>query len=180
MKVLFSILCLSFLLSSRAQTGNAQEVWRVQKDTAYNFTFSYPASWDLKLPGTNTRFFVTSKPENEEDPFRENLNCIARGLQQQGFKISDAAEEIKNSLAENLKDYKQIYSGYTTWNNVQMLTIEYTCTQESNGKTYYVHLLQKIAIAKGILFTFTYTASADKYEKYLDTINRILKSVKLN
>jgi hypothetical protein len=180
MKVLFSVICVLYLLPSYSQNGSVAEGWKLQKDTAYNFSFLYPVSWDLKLPGTNTRFFVTSKLENDADQFRENLNCIARGLQQQGFKISDATEEIKKSLAEKLTDYKLIYSGYTTWNNVQMLTLEYTCTQESNGVKYYVHLLQKIAVAKGILFTFTYTAAADKYDKFLNTINKILKSVKLN
>lgn len=181
MKNAFVLFSLVFLFSgiNSLHAQPAPEGWRTQKDSVYNFTFQYPTSWDLKLPGTTTRFFVTSRAENDTDSFRENINCIARQLQQKDFKISDAADDIKSTLATNLKNYILIYSGYSTWNNAQTLTLEYTCTQESNGKKYNLHLQQKIAIVKGILFTFTYTAAADKYDKFLNTITKIFRSVKL-
>jgi hypothetical protein len=179
MKVLFSAICLFFLLQLQAQTTQPPTGWKSHRDSAYGFTFIYPTDWDLKLPGTNTRFFLTSKLENDSDQFRENINCIARGLQQKDFKISDATEEIKKSLSENLKDYHLIRSGYSNWNNSQLFTIEYTCTQESNGKKYSIHLLQHIAVVKSILFTITYTADVASFSKYESTVDKVFKSLKI-
>lgn len=181
MKQAFTLFIFSVFASSGIQlhAQTTKEGWRIQRDSVYNFTFLYPDSWTLKLPGTTTRFFVTSKAESDTDQFRENVNCIARQLQQKDFKVSDAADDIKKTLAENLKEYTLIHSGYSTWNNAETLTLEYTCSQESNGNKYNLHLLQKIAVVKGILFTFTYTADAAKYDKFLTTINKIINSVKI-
>jgi hypothetical protein len=159
------------------QTNNSS--WPVQTDSVYHFTFKRPPTWDLKLPGTNTRFFLTSQAENEKDLFRENINCITRVIEQAGFKISNAADAIKQSLSEKLKDYKLLKSAYSTWNNSQTLVLEYTCTQESGDTTYTIHILQRLAVVKNTLFTFTYTAEEAGYNKYIDIVNKVFLSLKI-
>jgi hypothetical protein len=180
MKLLSSIICLLFTVTLNAQTP--QPKWNTQKDSVYNFTFQYPSDWDLKLPNTNTRFFVTSKQESETDLFRENINCVTRNLGkgQEGFKISMAEDAIKKALSEKLTNYVLTRSAYSKWNNAQMLEMEYTCTQEVNGKELDIHMLQKMAVVKGQLFTITYTAEADSYPKYIATVQKVIASLKVN
>ncbi len=153
--------------------------WLVQTDSAYHFTFNRPPGWELKLPGTNTRFFLTSQKENEQDPFRENINCIARVIEQAGFKVSDAADAIKKSLSEKLQDYKLLKSVYSTWNNSETLVLEYTCTQEAGGTIYNIHMLQRMAVVKNTLFTFTYTAEETSYNKFINIVNIVFQSLKI-
>jgi PsbP len=184
MKFLCTIFTMFILLTAapavQAQTTVAvPPSWKKHTDSVYNFTLYYPPEWKLKLPGTTTRFFVTSQPENENDKFNENLNCVARALQQSNFKVTDAEEDIKKTLQDNLKDYHLIYSGYSTWNQVQMFTLEYRCTKEDSGKTYHLHMLQKIAVVKGILFTLTYTAEENSYAKFSDSINKMIGLMKI-
>ncbi|MCX6319415.1 MAG: PsbP-related protein [Bacteroidetes bacterium] len=179
MKLLHSIITTCILLTAipavQAQKTMAVPLsWKKHTDSVYNFTLYYPPEWKLKLPGTTTRFFVTSQSENEKDQFNENLNCVARALQQQSFKVADAEAEIKKTLMDNLKDYHLIYSGYSTWNGVQTLTLEYSFTKEDDGKTYNLHMLQKIAVVNGILFTLTYSAEDKSYAKFANTINKII------
>lgn len=173
-----------FLLSLpallKAQTTTVPAGWKKHLDTAYNFVLYYPADWTLRLPGTNTRFFITTKLENDADAFAENLNCVARTLQQKDFTISSVKDAVIENLAANLKDFKLISSDYSTWNASQMLTIDYTCTKEQDGKKYSIHILQKIAVAKGILFTFTYTAETDHFAKYEETARKVIRLIRLN
>jgi hypothetical protein len=180
MKLLLPIIYLLFTVTLNAQKPPPK--WNTQKDSVYNFTFQYPSDWQLKLPNTNTRFFITSYQENETDIFRENINCVTRdlGKNQQGFKISMAEDAIKKALSEKLKDYVLIKSAYSKWNNAEMLEIEYTCTQEANGTELSIHMLQKMAVVKGRLFTITYTAEATSYQKYIETVQKVIAFFKVN
>jgi hypothetical protein len=153
--------------------------WLTLTDTVYHFSVQYPGNWQLKLPETKTRFFITTYPENETDFFRENMNCIARVIDQAGFTIKTAETAVKDALAAKLKDYKLIRSGYSTWNQSETLELEYTCTQESGGNTYSIHMLQRMAVVKGTLFTLTYTAEDKNYKKYLEAVKKVVASLKI-
>ncbi len=173
-------------ITANAQTGadtknNADNItWLSYTDTAYQFSFKYPSSgWTLKLPNTNTRFFVTSHPENDADNFRENINCIVRKIEQPDFDIKAAEAEILKSIAEKMVDFKLVSSGYIKWNNVTALVLDYTVTSKADGIAYNIHMRQQMAVVNNLLFTISYTADAANYNKYLPTIKKIIQSVKL-
>jgi hypothetical protein len=174
--VLLSILW-SYQLT--AQKNDIPADWSLYTDTVYHYSVRYPANWEFKPKNTNTRFFVTSYKENEEDKFRENINCIVREMDDKGFTIKMAEDAIKKSLREKMKDYQLLRSEYMTWNNSETLEIEYTCTQTANDITYSIHLLQRMGVVKGILFTLTYTAEEKSYSKYIDTVKKVLQSLKV-
>jgi hypothetical protein len=183
MKILCCLLtaAMGFTAALTAQTKPLADTaaWRTYTDTAYEFTMRYPAAWEFKPRSTNTRFFVTSYKENDADRFRENLNCIVRVIEQQGFTARAAEAAIKKSLSEKLKDYRLIHSAYTTWNGVAALELDYTCTQESGGDTYNLRMYQRLAIIKSTLFTLTFTAEAGSYDKYVGTVKKMVQSLKV-
>lgn len=169
----------SFVVSG-AQTGNAAKAeWIMQQDSLYNFSFQYPGNWQLKLPGTSTRFFVTSYLENDSDNFRENINCIVRKLEDTAFAIRSSEAAIKQSLSSKFSSYKLIKSGYIKWNNTDAFFIEYTCLQKSGDVEYNTHMYQQLAVVKGLLFTLTYTAENISYGKYEAVVKQIIRSVKV-
>jgi eukaryotic-like serine/threonine-protein kinase len=171
--------CILSSITLTAQTKPDTSQWKTYTDTAYHFTMQYPAWWEFKPQSTNTRFFVTSYKENEADAFRENLNCLTRTIDQPGFTIDKAEAAIKKSLAGQLTDYKLIRSGYITWNGVQTLELDYTCTKESGGASYNIHMYQRMAIVKNTLFTLTFTSDAAAYTRYLPTVKKMLASLKV-
>jgi len=177
----FFLLFVSMVIVNNLCAQQTKETtnWLTQTDTLHHFSFSYPAEWTLKLPGTNTRFFVTSPKKTDNDDFRENINCITRVLEQKDFTVKMAEDAIKESLSEKLTDFKLLRSEYITWNGSETLEIDYTCTRESEGTTYYIHILQRMAVIGGTLFTLTFTSEADTYSKYLPTVKKIMQSLKV-
>ncbi len=173
------LVCFSLSYSSlKAQSTN--NTWLQHTDTAFNFTVQYPDNWQLKLPGTNTRFFITSYTENDADLFRENINCIARKMEQTNFVISSAEETIKSSLKEKMQNFELLKSGYVKWNNADALQLSYTCTQQSGSSTFKTHLFQQMAIVNGTLFTITFTSETNSYDKYIAVANKVIQSFKVN
>ena len=179
--LLLSIVSLFGLNTIQAQNTNTPTPtkWLTYLDSGFRFTVQYPSDWEFKKPNTNTRFFVTSYKENEADQFRENINCIARKLEQQGFTIKMAEEAIKKSLSEKLKDYNLIKSAYVQWNNAEALELEYTCKQSAEGVEYDIHILQRMAVIKGVLFTLTFTSETRSYDKYITTVRKVYNSLKV-
>lgn len=173
------LLCLLASGFVKAQSGGAVTAnWLTHQDST--FSFKYPPDWLLKLPGTNTRFIVTSKPEDENDHFRENINCITRVLNDPGFKISSAEKDIRETLETKMTDFKLLASGYTTWNGSEALYMEYSTTQKAGEILMKVHIYQQMAVVKGVLFTLTYTAADTGYSKYWNIIAGIIQSVKIS
>ncbi|MGQ0739941.1 MAG: PsbP-related protein [Bacteroidota bacterium] len=174
-----ALLVLLFSSQLIAQKNEIPPDWPSFTDTAYNYSVRYPADWEFKQKNTNTRFFVTSYTENDGDKFRENINCIVRVLDEKGFTIKTAENAIKKSLSEKLQDYALLRSGYLTWNNSEALELEYTCTQTASAVSYSIHMLQRIAVVKGNLFTLTYTAEQKSYSRYIDTVKKVLASLRV-
>ena len=173
----FFLLC---TITLHAQKDKTKTQWLTYSDSLYNFAVQYPSNWEFKTPGTNTRFFITSYNETDADNFRDNVNCIARKLEQKDFKINQAEEAIKKSLKEKYSDFTLLNSGYTQWNGTEALEMEYTFTNTSDGVTYNIHLLQRMAVVKEVLFTITFTAEAKSYQKYIDVVRKVLQSFKVN
>ena len=66
------------------------------------------------------------------------------------------------------------------WNGTEALEMEYTFTNTSDDVTYSIHLLQRMAVVKDVLFTFTFTAEAKSYQKYIGVVRKVLQSFKVN
>lgn len=163
-------------------TGKAQlkqPGWLSHTDTARHFSFSYPKDWTLKLPGTQTRFFVTTQEENDSDDFRENLNCIVK--EAPGFKpgIPATAAALKETLKERMNNFMLIDTAYIKWNNVQALRLSYRFTITENDKEFPVEIMQQMAVLNGILYTFTYTGKPGSFTKFLPLAKKIIQSVQV-
>lgn len=174
--IYFSICCSSLWAQSAKGTGN----WLQHTDTTYNFTVQYPGNWEFKLPGTNTRFFITSYLENDADSFRENINCIARKIDQPDFTIRSAEAAIKSSIEKKMENYTLIKSGYVKWNNTDALQLNYTCNQQSGGSTFQIHLFQQMAVVNGVLYVLTFTSEIKSYDKYIELVKKVISSFKVN
>ncbi len=170
-----------FFISSllQAQTNSKKIEWLMHTDTAYNISIQYPSNWELKPPRSNARFFVTSYAESETDKFRDNINCAIPIAVDKSRTIQMAEREITETLSGMLPDFKIIHSGYSKWNGADAYEIEYTCSQTSNGTTYSLHMLQKVAIIKGKLYTLTFTSEEASFAKYIDTVQKMLRSFKV-
>jgi PsbP len=175
------LLCMfsAALLHAQAD-NNSKPKWIKQQDSVYNFSFEYPENWQLKLPGTNTRFFVTSQPESDNDHFRENINCIVRIMNDSSFKIMNAETAIVESLQKGLTAFKLLKKAPVKWNGTDALTIEYTCTQKSEEKEFNIHMYQQMALVNNRLFTLSFTAKDAHYSKYIAVIKKIIGSVRTN
>lgn len=161
-------------------TVSAQTEWISYTDSTFNFTVQRPADWQFKLPGTDTRFFITSYKESETDNFRENINCIAKKLSAT-IPIKAAESEIIKSLSSKVDNFHLVRSGYYKWNNSDAFEIEFTGTYNiSSDKTLKVHLLQRAAIIDDILYTLTYTSEADSYDKYIGIVKEVIRTFKIN
>lgn len=167
-------------LLAQVNNGANKTIWKTYYDSLYNFSFQYPDNWEFKFPTDKSRFFVTSYKENEADSFRENVNCIARKFDQQGFVIKDAEIAIKKSLSEKLEDYKLISSDYVQWNKVDALQLKYTCTKESGDQRFSIMMFQQMAVVKGTLYTLTYTSEVAGFDKYISAVNKMYASLKVN
>jgi hypothetical protein len=177
-KYLLLLCCCINSTALLAQQDNTN--WVSHTDTTYHFTVMRPDNWQFKLPGTNTRFFITSYAENAADNFRENINCIARKMDSPGFVISSAEDVIKRSLKEKMPDYNELSSEYVKWNNAEALQLSYTSNQDINGTTVNIHLFQLVAVVKDILYTITFTSRSDSYDKYIGVVNKVIQSFKID
>ena len=175
----FAICCLFLVVMNSAQKTNAQTKWLTHADGEYYFTIEYPSDWDLELPKTETRFFIRSYQENAADIFRDNINCIASRLPQTGVKISSLEEAIKAILASELKEFKIVKLRYIQWNGAETLELETTGTLEYNGNIFDIHVLQRASVIENVLFTVTFTAEKKSYQKHIETVSKILKSMKI-
>lgn len=90
-----------------------------------------------------------------------------------------AETDITKTLSENLSDFKIINSGYSNWNNVTAYEIEYSCTQASGNDTYYLHILQKVAIIKEKLYALTFTSEDEFYKKNIGMVRKMIESFKV-
>jgi hypothetical protein len=178
---------LSFILASslflKAQTGTAKIItitdWLQLTDTTFGFTISYPAKWTLKLPNSDTRFFFTSPLTGENDNFKENVNCIARKIKEKGLTILMAKDKIKESLANKIQNFKMINATESKWLGADVMELEYSGINESEGVKYNVHFLQRMAVINDTLFTLTFTAEDLQYENYVGIIKKIFDSFNL-
>ena len=176
MKLKFIIACCCCFSSTVLLAQQDNMNWISYTDTTYHFTVMHPDNWQFKLPGTNTRFFITSYTESEADNFRENINCMARSIQNKDFNIRMAEDAIKSSLKEKMTDYNELSSRYVKWNNVEALQLSYTSSQELNGAAVSIRMFQHVAIVKGVLYTLTFTSMADTYDKYMGVVNKVIQS----
>ncbi len=177
MKIIFlSFICLILTTECIAQIDTKN--WIVQTDTAYNFSYKRLPDWVLKLPATKTRFVLTTPLESETDQFKENLNCLVRLVEDKTFKISDAEGSIKTTLAKQLQNFNLLNTKYSKWNNAESLLLDYTCTKESEDKTFNIRINQHLAIVNGILYTFTFSSEENSFSKYSSTVTAVLNSFK--
>ena len=178
MKLLVTLVCSAFFAVANAQNTAIPDSWETLEDTTYHFSLRYPPTWYYKLPGTNTRFFVTSPKENDADKFQENVNCIVRTLASSDIRIKDAEEAVLSTLREKLAKFNLISTTYITWNQAETMRIEYTCEQEAEGTIYPIHMVQYMAVVDGRLFTFTFTSHTSGFAKHIEYANKIFWSQK--
>jgi len=152
--------------------------WNKHTDQVHRFTFEYPADWTLKLPESNTRFFVTSPAENEADRFWENVNCIARKLDDPAPDLKVIEEAVLASLSKTQKDYALVMLDHSPWNQCPSFELVYTFTaQTPSGDDYPIKILQRVAVVKGTLFTITFTSEQRSYDAFVDTARGVIESL---
>lgn len=178
MKTLLMITVIAALAAATISLAADRTGWNKHTDQVHRFTFEYPAGWTLKLPETDTRFFVTSPSENEADRFWENVNCIARKLDAPDLDLKAVEEAVLASLSKTRKDYALVMLDHPPWNQCPSLEVVYTFTaQTPSGDSFQVKILQRVAVVKGTLFTITFTSEQRSYDAFVDTARGVIESL---
>ena len=145
-------------------------------DSHYKITLNYPPDWDKQeIHNIITKQVVQFiSPENQSASFREKLSIAVEDLS----TPQSMAEYTNSSRQEILRqnnNAKILMEGETTLSNNNAYRVIYTTDDGKNNlKNLTVWTLNNFKV-----YSITYTAKADEYDKYLNTAEAMIKSFKV-
>ena len=124
-----------------------------------------------KIYGSLVTFF---SPQDTGDLFRENLGISIEKLPAD-ITVDQYYATTKTQLSKLIKDFKEISNENIVVSSLIAKKIVYVGTQQ----TYKLKWEQVFLIKDKKVYIFTYTASADTYDKFASQIDTMIKSVTL-
>ncbi len=168
------IIWLSLYIFLRPQNKNKD--WISYENPNYGITLQYPNNRTTKTV-QNTIFSAFSPIEQDWDKFQENINLvISNNFGQNLDKFSAQQIDIlkKSTNFENfvLEDEWYTNFGWSDW---------YKIIYTGKLKWYDIPLkrMQMWTLKWNSAYIFTYNAEQSNFDKYIDKINEILKSLKI-
>lgn len=166
MKIQLSVLFLLML----CQIGNSQ----VKKEINRNgYQIFYSDNLRLDESGRNgSEFYLFTQKENAEDNFAENLNLITQNLETLNIDLNKFVEITENQIKEKgklIESKRVIVNGNechkliseSTMNGIELKFLQYDFVK--NNRAYFL----------------TYSAKKNDFEKYLDEMEKVIKSFKI-
>jgi hypothetical protein len=169
-----------------ADTGNPTAStpagWLQYIDRVNHFSLSYPADWTIRVADTSekAKVFIRSPKEGKDDSFTENINVIARVLETGDITALQLQKAIKPALEKKMKNFAMINEKILTWNDKDAYQIEYTTTQNSDGKEIDSQVLQVMVVKNKTLYTVTYVAAKNGSQDFYNKAVEIINSFKIN
>ncbi|MBN2014331.1 MAG: DcrB-related protein [Candidatus Altiarchaeota archaeon] len=147
------------------------------ESSTYGIKIDYPSEWSKEEDFMEAVVFFKSPPESESDDLQENVGILVErlpiGYESLTFEqVYDS--EIAN--AENfITDFEVISSEKTTVGGNPAYKTVITFTQG----TYKLKAQQVFILKNGKEYVVTYTAKADTYSKYLNTVETMIDSFEI-
>lgn len=167
--ILFIILVIPRTVSS--------QTWEVFTSDEIEYTVSYPVEWNAKMNDGAVPVF-TSPSESVSDDFFENINIRYEKTQAYGEneKIADAGDATVDALKKAFNKFKLEKKDEQKLSGADGLELIYTGIHESLPDVK-LRFIQRFYIVKSYLLIITYTAKAEKSNKWDTDAKRIMESV---
>ena len=151
----------------------------VYANFSQRINLSYPASWKVLERSDESGFLVmfVSAAEGMDDPFLENLNLIIENLP----KIVSLDAYVEFSLAQMRQFPVQVLeSTRSTLGGLMAQRVLFSGPLPLPMGPFQGKYLGYWAVRGAKSYCTTYTAQANKYEKFLPTIEQMLSSLEIN
>jgi len=134
--------------------------WKTFKDTAGNFSASYPSNWINKVKAGN-RVFFTSPSDGPKDNFYENINISVTNSKDYGsdMKVTDLFPGVTKQLAGSFRDFREEGLRYFKWNKVDAAELIYSGYNE-NEESVKIRCIQWFCFYDSKLYIVTFAADA--------------------
>jgi eukaryotic-like serine/threonine-protein kinase len=172
MKGLLSCFFMLSSLFASAQSSHNRIVSTV------HFNIICPEGWTIDTSRSlGAEVFLFSPNENSNDKFRENINVLIQNTAGYGINLDEYVSITEKQIqSEIVKDGNLLSSERIKMNNSEYHKLIYTATQ---GK-FQLKILQHLYMVKGNAYVLTYTAEADKFEQYINSISETMNSFTIN
>jgi eukaryotic-like serine/threonine-protein kinase len=146
---------------------------KVYTNAVLNFTMTYPSEWELREM-MNAIAFLSAK-ESEGDTFRENVNILMEDVSSSPMSLDQYMEISNGNIAKMIEGYKLIEKGEITLSNEK----GYFSIFEGNANNYYLRFKSYTFMKGTKVYTLTYTALPESFDKFLPAAEGIVKSISL-
>lgn len=136
------------------------------------YSISYPIHLELDQSGQDgTSFILKTEKENESDTFIENINLVVSNVGKMTFnQLSNKAIEDITNVA-NIVEKREL-----NINGTNCFKLVFEITQNNVGFT----VIQHYFLEEQTVYLLTFTSETSRLDKYLDEVNQVLSSFKLN
>jgi len=140
-------------------------------DKEKGYKIDYNADWEKEEVDISVVF--SSPKESEDDTFRAAVNVVVQDLSSMSMTLEELTDHMKDYLAK------------------ANATIERSGSETLGGKSGYLlvvtgkrgelelKMMQIYAVANNRAYIISYTAEADKYDKYLEEAEKMIKSFEI-
>jgi hypothetical protein len=166
-------LLLSFLIASQfifCQINHKKEISILNKT---EFKISYSSDLKLDESGKNGMIFLLlTEKTNSEDNFAENINLMKQDLEKLNLNLDKYVEITENQIAER---GKLIESKRFKRNGTEYQRLVY----ESFINNFDLKFLQYDFYKNNKAYILTFSAKKEEFDRYLKSMEEIMKSFKL-
>jgi eukaryotic-like serine/threonine-protein kinase len=158
---------------SKAKTQT--HTWLKYEAVKEKLTVEYPADWELDTTRVmNTTFILKSPKENTKDEFQENINLLVQDLAGYNLDLAKFTEITESQIQQMLAESKILMSAPVHFLEMPAHQLSYS------GKFNNVMLKweQIFWIEGEKAFILSYSAKIEAFEKYHNTVEQIINSIK--
>jgi serine/threonine-protein kinase len=180
--VAFRLLLLTILfLGTWAAPAPADEslrpaVLRSFRDAQTGIRLRYPADWNSQPDVAGTVVAVTAPPEGELDPFQENINVIVEDLSRRGRDFERYTQEAMRQIAGAFRESSILESARTTLDGHPAHRVVFLANMGPLELVY----TQVWTVSDGKAYLVTYTASRERYARFLEAAQNIIGSLEIS
>jgi eukaryotic-like serine/threonine-protein kinase len=149
----------------------------VYKSTQYKCSISYPNNWKLDDTRDGAAFFIFSPKENDDDRFIENINLISRDITGSNISFKEYIKLNTDQIETALTDFKKESERYFKIGNNNAFEVVYS--GKIKNVDYRLKWVQRYILKGNVSYIITYSADAEKTDKYLAAAKKIINGLKL-
>lgn len=145
------------------------------KNSTYGITVQYPQNWDkqeINSIVTNEIVEFISNKEDNSDKFKEKLIVTVENLSSP-LSLDEYTRLSKQQIVQQNKDVKIINEFDSTLAGNRAYSIVYTASNDKSK----LKRMETWTLKNFKVYSIIYEAEADKYEQYLNTAEKTIKSL---